>query len=275
MSVISFQNVSKEYDKGSQVIKDFSVEIPENAFVMLVGPSGCGKTTLLKMINKLILPTSGTIQIQGKNIQDWDTIALRRSIGYVIQQVGLFPHMTIKDNINYVLRIMNTEKHKREERAAELINLVGMDESYLTRYPRELSGGQQQRIGVARALAADPEIILMDEPFGAVDEIARRNLQVELKEIHEKVKKTIVFVTHDIHEALKLGTVILLINQGKIEQMGTKEDLVFRPKTPFVKSFFGLKGFNSTLDEQVLSDLYEDILSGKKTLKDIASSISE
>lgn len=269
MTIISLKNVSKQYDDNHPVIDHLNLDIQKGEFVMLIGPSGCGKTTILKLINKMISPTSGEIDVNGRDINNWNTIELRRSIGYVIQQVGLFPHMTIMDNISYVLKITKVDETTRKERAQELIELVGMDESYLTRYPRELSGGQQQRVGVARALAADPDIILMDEPFGAVDEIARRHLQEEMKCIHEKLRKTIVFVTHDIHEALNLGTSIILINNGKIEQMGTRDDLVFHPKTPFVKSFFGLKGFKATLDDELLSNAYEDVLSGKRTAQNI------
>lgn len=247
MSVIEIRDISKSYNGTDEVITKLNLEIAQGEFVMLVGASGCGKTTLLKMINKLIEPSSGSIFVGGKDINDWNTILLRRGIGYVIQQIGLFPHMTIEKNINYVLTIQKTDSITRQRRAKELIELVGLSEDFLSRYPRELSGGQNQRVGVARALAADPEIILMDEPFGAVDEISRRKLQDELKDIHKRLGKTVIFVTHDIQEALKLGTRVILMKDGRIEQDGSPLDLVFKPRTEYVKRFFGVKGFGQLL----------------------------
>jgi osmoprotectant transport system ATP-binding protein len=241
----------------------------------LLGESGCGKTTLLKMINKLILPNSGFVKVKNKNISDWDTIKLRRSIGYVIQQIGLFPHMTVEKNIDYVLTLLKTEDSIKKKSALELIKLVGLDESYLNRYPRELSGGQRQRVGVARALAADPDIILMDEPFGAVDEINRNVLQNEMINIHKRLNKTIIFVTHDINEALKLGTRIILLNKGKIEQMGTKEELVFSPNSDFVRGFFGLKGFKSMLDDKKMLKIYDKVLNNNMDVNDAYDKIEE
>jgi len=269
MSIIEFKDVYKEYEIGKPIIDHLNLTIKKGEFVTLVGPSGCGKTTCLKMINKLIVPSSGELFVEGKSLDEWNTIQLRRSIGYVIQQIGLFPHMNILKNITYVLNIIGEDKDQMYKRAVELVKLVGLKEEHLNRYPRELSGGQRQRIGVARALAADPDIILMDEPFGAVDEIARRSLQDELKEIHKKVRKTIIFVTHDINEALKLGTSIILMNKGKIEQIGNKEDLIFRPENDFVKNFFGLKGFKSTLDDIYLNGIYEEILAGTRSKHEI------
>jgi len=269
MSIIEFKDVYKEYEIGKPIIDHLNLTIKKGEFVTLVGPSGCGKTTCLKMINKLIVPSSGELFVEGKSLDEWNTIQLRRSIGYVIQQIGLFPHMNILKNITYVLNIIGEDKDQMYKRAVELVKLVGLKEEHLNRYPRELSGGQRQRIGVARALAADPDIILMDEPFGAVDEIARRSLQDELKEIHKKVRKTIIFVTHDINEALKLGTSIILMNKGKIEQIGIKEDLIFRPENDFVKNFFGLKGFKSTLDDIYLNGIYEEILAGTRSKHEI------
>lgn len=265
---IEFVNIFKSYDGADIVIDDLSLSVSEGELVTILGPSGCGKTTLLKMVNKLISPNSGSILINGVDIKDIDAIDLRRSIGYVIQQIGLLPHLTIKENITYVLSIMKVDKAKRNARAQELIELVGLPGDYLKRYPRQLSGGQKQRIGVARALAADPKIILMDEPFGAVDEIARTLLQDELMEIQAKLKKTILFVTHDIAEAIKLGTKVVLLNNGKIEQMGTKEELIYSPRSAFVKDFFGLKGFKATLDNEVMHKIYNNILSNNETLED-------
>jgi osmoprotectant transport system ATP-binding protein len=266
---IVFQNIVKSYDGGELVIDGLSLSVSEGELVTILGPSGCGKTTLLKMVNKLIAPNSGSIFVDGVDIDDIDAIDLRRSIGYVIQQIGLLPHMTIKENINYVLSIMKVDKAKRNARAQELVELVGLSGDYLARYPRQLSGGQKQRIGVARALAANPKIILMDEPFGAVDEIARTLLQDELMKIQAKLKKTILFVTHDIQEAIKLGTKVVLLNNGKIEQMGTKEDLIYSPASQFVKDFFGLKGFKATLDSEVMNKIYDNILNNDESLEDL------
>lgn len=257
--VVEFKNVSKSYKENQRVVDNLNLSVEEGEFITILGPSGCGKTTLLKMINKLIEFDEGDIKVNNQSIREWDTIKLRRSIGYVIQQIGLFPHMTIEDNIGYVLSLQGIDKAKRRPRAEELIQLVGLDLEMLSRYPAELSGGQKQRIGVARALAADPEIILMDEPFGAVDEIARTLLQDELLNLHKRLNKTILFVTHDIQEALKLGTRIVLMNKGKIEQTGTKEELLFKPSSPFVSDFIGLKGFKSVLDNDILKEVYHNI----------------
>ncbi|MFP4479206.1 MAG: ABC transporter ATP-binding protein [Candidatus Izemoplasmatales bacterium] len=260
MAFIEFKHVSKAYNEGDYVIDDLSFEIPKEEFVTILGPSGCGKTTLLKMVNKMIPYDKGDIYFNDKNLAEWDKIKLRRSIGYVIQQIGLMPHLTVEKNITYVLDITNSDKSLRKGKAEELIELVGLSKDLLNRYPRELSGGQQQRVGVARALAADPDIILMDEPFGAVDEIARTTLQDEIVELQKKLKKTILFVTHDIQEAFKLGSTIILMNKGKIIQIGTKEDLVFKPKNDFVKEFLGIKGFQATLDKKSIADFYERVL---------------
>lgn len=259
MGIISFKNVWKYYDTSDPVLQNLSIEIEAGEFVTLIGPSGCGKTTFLKLINGLLHQEKGYIRIKNKKVTDWKGIDLKRSIGYVIQQVGLFPHMTVEDNISYVLEIMKVDKKDRNKRAAELIELVDMDASYLKRYPRELSGGQSQRVGVARALAADPDIILMDEPFGAVDEISRAVLQNEIKKIYELLRKTIVFVTHDIEEAMKLGTRIVLFNQGEVEQSGTKEDMLFRPESEFVKNFFGIKNFSAFLNVETIGKFYSPI----------------
>lgn len=258
MSFIDFESVSKSYSTGGKVLHNLNLKVEKGEFVTILGQSGCGKTTLIKMVNKLIEPTSGVIKIEGKELSQWNTITLRRSIGYVIQHIGLFPHLSIEDNISYVLSLLKVEKSKRRKRARELIKLVGLKESHLSKYPRELSGGQNQRIGVARAMAADPQIILMDEPFGAVDEITRVQLQDELKSIQRRLNKTILFVTHDIEEALKLGTKIVLLNSGNIEQSGTKNDLIFKPETKYVKSFFGLKGFKTTISDSQLEEMYKD-----------------
>jgi osmoprotectant transport system ATP-binding protein len=260
MAIIEFQKVSKAYKQGEEVIKDLDFLVEEGEFITLLGESGCGKTTLLKMINRMISFDTGFIRVKGKLLSEWDTVALRREIGYVIQQIGLFPHMMIWENISYVLMLQGIPQKERRNRAEDLITLVGLPKFYLNRYPRELSGGQKQRVGVARALAANPDIILMDEPFGAVDERTRSQLQDELLRIHQELHKTILFVTHDIYEAMKLGTRIVLLNEGKIEQTGSKEELVLKPANDFVRSFLGSKGFTAILDETVIAEAYEKIL---------------
>ncbi len=205
---------------------------------MIIGSSGCGKTTTLKMINKLIIPTSGKIYIDGEDISQKDTIKLRRNIGYVIQQTGLFPHMTVKENIEVIAKIENIDKNKMNMRTRELMKMINLDyEKFSERYPLELSGGQQQRVGVARAFALDPAIILMDEPFSAVDPISRRQLQDELVAIQKKLEKTIVFVTHDIQEAVKIADKICLLNNGEIMQYDTPENIIKNPKNDFVRKF--------------------------------------
>ncbi len=256
MNVLTFTDVSKSYDNQVRVIDRLSFSIEKGEFITLIGPSGCGKTTLLKMINGLIPFDEGVISVKDRSLADWDLIKLRREIGYVIQQIGLFPHMTIEKNIGYVLSLLGRDLGEQKEKAKELIKLVGLDADYLTRYPRELSGGQKQRVGVARALAADPDIILMDEPFGAVDDITRKVLQDEMKALHKKLQKTIVFVTHDIEEAIKLGTRIVLMDRGRIIQAGTKEEMLFAPTTEFTKRFLGSKSFNAYLGQLPIEDVY-------------------
>lgn len=252
MEFIKFENVEKSYEDGKKIIDNLNLKINYGECVTLIGKSGSGKTTMLKLINGLISPNSGQIFIKDKEINEWDIIELRRNIGYVIQQIGLFPHMNIEDNIGYVLNIKKEQKDNIRKRAEELIDLVGITQDYLKKYPRELSGGQRQRIGVARALAADPDIILMDEPFGAVDEITRRTLQDEMIKLQGNLKKTIVFVTHDIEEAFKLGSRIVLFENGKIVQEGTRKELLLNPKNEFVESFLGTNSFKKYLKETFL-----------------------
>ncbi len=237
--MIEFINVEKSYE-GRKIIKNLNLKIEEGKLVVLIGPSGCGKTTCLKMINKLIEPSSGTILINGEDISKKDTIELRRNIGYVIQQTGLFPHMTVGQNIGLVPYLKKWDKVKIMERVEELLNLVGLDiEEYANRYPNELSGGQQQRVGVARALATNPEIILMDEPFSALDPITRRDLQNELIRLQKKLRKTIVFVTHDIDEAIKLGDKICIMREGNIIQYDSAKNIQENPADGFVSEFIG------------------------------------
>ena len=201
----------------------------------MIGSSGSGKTTALKLINGLLSPTKGEVWVQGQNVAHADLIQLRRSIGYVIQGVGLFPHMSIEENISYVPHLIKPDNPELKERIKELMKIVNLPEEMLTRYPANLSGGQKQRVGIARALAASPNILLMDEPFGAVDGLTRKNLQKELARIHKELSLTIFFITHDISEALTLGDRVLIINHGKIEQLGTPDEIKNHPATDFVR----------------------------------------
>jgi osmoprotectant transport system ATP-binding protein len=239
--MITFERVTKIYP-GTNIpaIDNISFEVPEGEICVIIGPSGCGKTTLMRMINRLIPITSGVIYIKGRNVSEMDVIKLRRSIGYAIQQIGLFPHMTVFDNIATVPRLLKWDKQRIAARVDELLSLVGLEpDVFRFRYPRELSGGQAQRIGVVRALATDPPVMLMDEPFGAIDPINREVLQDEFLKIQEKVKKTIIFVTHDIHEAIKMGDKIALLEAGRLVQYDTPEGLLVNPKNRFVKDFVG------------------------------------
>ncbi len=239
--MISLREVSKTYgDSASPAVERLSLEILSGEIVVLVGPSGCGKTTVLKMINRLVEPTSGYIEVNGAPVRDGEPHLLRRSIGYVIQQVGLFPHWTVRRNIGTVPELLGWPPERTAERTLELAGLVGLDESLLDRYPAALSGGQQQRVGVARALAADPPVLLMDEPFGAVDPIVRHRLQDELLDLQKRLRKTIVFVTHDVEEALKLGDQIVILNVGGVlEQKGSPAAILSNPANRFVEEFIG------------------------------------
>ena len=236
--MIKFEKVSKSF-RDTKVLKEISFEIEEGQLVVLIGLSGCGKTTTLKMINRLIKPTSGVITINGKNIAQEDPIQLRRSIGYVIQQTGLFPHMTIRENIEIIPKVVKLDPLKVADKTVELMEMVGLDREFLDRYPNELSGGQQQRVGVARAFALDPDIILMDEPFSALDPITRNSLQDELVNLHSLVKKTIVFVTHDMSEAIKIADKICIMDKGEIIQYDTPENILKNPANDFVLEFVG------------------------------------
>ncbi|SHI03258.1 ABC transporter ATP-binding protein [Clostridium grantii] len=237
--MIEFIQVRKKYN-NSEVLKGIDLKINKGELVVLIGPSGCGKTTTLKMINRLINKSEGKILIDGKDINETDAINLRRNIGYVIQQTGLFPHMTIKENIGIVASLKKWSEEEIDKKVDEMLELVGLDPvEYKDRYPNELSGGQQQRIGVARAFATNPEVILMDEPFSALDPITRESLQEELYELQQKLKKTIVFVTHDMDEALKLGDRICIMKDGNIVQFDTPEEILKNPEHDFVEEFVG------------------------------------
>lgn len=240
MSII-FDRVAKVYPGEQVAVSDFSLEVPSGATTVLLGSSGCGKTTLMRMVNRMVDPTSGRVLIDGADLAGSDPVKLRRSIGYVMQNGGLLPHWSVLDNIATVLRLNGESKSSCRERAVELLRTVGLEESLASRYPDALSGGQRQRVGVARALAADPEVLLMDEPFAAVDPIQRRVLQDELLRIQEQLGKTIIFVTHDVDEALRLGDVVAVLRgHGELVQVGTAAELVARPVDDFVSGFLGL-----------------------------------
>lgn len=238
--MIRFEHVTKRYADGTTAVDDLSFEVAEGELVTLVGPSGCGKTTTMKMVNRLIEPTSGRIRVAGEDIAETDPVALRRRIGYVIQQVGLFPHKTVLENTATVPHLLGWQRKKGRDRAAELLDLVGLDPSvYGDRYPDQLSGGQRQRVGVARALAADPPVLLMDEPFGAVDPVVREHLQTEFLRLQSQVRKTVLFVTHDIEEAVRLGDRIAVYGSGRIEQFDTPAAVLGAPASPYVADFVG------------------------------------
>jgi osmoprotectant transport system ATP-binding protein len=238
---ITFDHVTKRYaGRDAAAVDDLSLEIPAGAFCILVGPSGGGKTTALKMVNRLIPFDSGDIRIDGRSIRDLPVVELRREIGYVIQQVGLFPHMTVGDNIGTVPRLLGWSKATIRTRCLELLELVGLEAADLKRYPAELSGGQRQRVGLARALAADPPLLLMDEPFGALDPITRFRLQTEMRRLHREVGKTVIFVTHDIDEAIQLGDRIAILREGGVlAQYDTPDAILAHPADDFVAKFIG------------------------------------
>ena len=242
--MIKLENLTKTFTQKNgatiNAVDNVSLHVPAGEMCVLLGPSGCGKTTTLKMINRLIPATRGKITINGEDTSTQDTVTLRRNIGYVIQQIGLFPNMTIEENITVVPRMLGWDKKRCRERASELMNMVALDpHKFLHRYPKEMSGGQQQRIGVIRALAADPPVLLMDEPFGAVDPINREAIQNEFLEMQRQLKKTVMLVSHDIDEALKLGDRIAVFGQGKIVQCATPDELLAKPANEFVGSFVG------------------------------------
>jgi osmoprotectant transport system ATP-binding protein len=240
--MISLRNVTKRFGTGAVAVGDLSLEIESGETVVLVGPSGCGKTTTMRMINRLIEPTSGTIEIDGQDVMGQDPVQLRRGIGYVIQSIGLMPHRTIEENIATVPQLIGWEKDRIKGRVDELVETFELDADLLARYPSELSGGQRQRVGVARALAADPPVMLMDEPFGAVDPIVRARLQDQFLSIQEQLKKTIVFVTHDIDEAIKMADRIAILNKGGVvEQYASPEEILRAPANDFVKRFVGVE----------------------------------
>ncbi|QKY69968.1 ABC transporter ATP-binding protein [Lentibacillus sp. CBA3610] len=254
--MIEFKTIYKNFEGGNDVLKDINLTCEDGEITVLIGPSGCGKTTTMKLINRLITPTKGSIFIDGKDISQINTVELRREIGYVIQHIGLFPHMTIARNVGVVPNLLKWDKTQIDARVDELLELVGLDPKvYKERYPSELSGGQQQRIGVIRALAAEPGIILMDEPFSALDPISREQLQEELIHLQKDIQKSIVFVTHDMDEALKIADKIVLMRDGRIIQHGSPEEILRRPANDFVKNFIGKKRLKKAMDMPTVADV--------------------
>lgn len=238
--MIEFREVSKTYPDGTVAVGSVSLTVPEGTMTVLVGSSGSGKTTLLRMVNRMVDPTSGSVWVAGRDARDVDPVQLRRSIGYVLQEGGLLPHRSVVDNIATVPMLQGTPRRQARRDAVGLLERVGLDASLAKRYPAQLSGGQRQRVGVARALAADPQVLLMDEPFGAVDPIVRRELQDELVRLQRELNKTIVFVTHDIEEAIRLGDeVVVLAQGGVVAQQGTPAEVLSHPADEFVRSFIG------------------------------------
>ncbi|PGB04199.1 ABC transporter ATP-binding protein [Bacillus toyonensis] len=241
--MIQFNYVSKAYEDGTKAVDSLHLEIKKGEFFVLIGPSGCGKTTTMKMINRLIETTEGSILIDGKDIQQYNINELRWNIGYVLQQIALFPHMTIAENIAVVPEMRKWSKKEIKARVDDLLQMVGLDpDVYRDRMPDELSGGQKQRVGVVRALAANPKIVLMDEPFSALDPLSREQLQKDIVQLQKKIQKTIVFVTHDMQEALSLGDRICVMRAGKVVQLDTPEGIIHNPKNEFVEEFIGNRG---------------------------------
>ncbi|GHF35368.1 osmoprotectant transport system ATP-binding protein [Deinococcus metalli] len=238
--MIEVQGLEKRYGEASYAVRDLNLVFPDGELTALLGPSGCGKTTTLRMINRLIEPTAGRVLLDGRDTRDLNPEALRRGIGYVIQQIGLFPHLNVAQNVATVPDLLGRDRRDTARRVDDLLALVGLDPAvYRHKKPAELSGGQAQRVGVARALAADPPVLLMDEPFGALDPLARDALQDAFRDIQRRLKKTVVMVTHDIDEALRLSDRIALMNAGRLEQVGTADDLIHRPASAFVRQFLG------------------------------------
>lgn len=253
--MIEFKNIRKVYKDGTEALADFSLKINKGELVTLIGPSGCGKTTTMKMVNRLIEPTAGTIYINDQDIKNYNIHALRWNIGYVLQEIALFPHLNIAENIAIVPEMKRWKQSEIRKRTKELLEMVGLDpDIYQKRMPCELSGGQQQRIGVIRALAAAPDIILMDEPFSALDPISRDQLKKDIRSLQKKIKKTILFVTHDIEEAMALGDRVCLMKDGRIIQVDTPQQLILYPKTAFVEEFIGASKSHWQTAVDIISD---------------------
>ena len=261
MPAISFQHVTKAFESSARpAVHDVTFEVEEGEFVVLLGPSGCGKTTLMRMVNRLIEPTSGEIFLGDREIHEIEVTDLRRHIGYVIQQVGLFPHLTVAQNIGVVPKLLGWKRDRIQARSHELLDLVDLPPAeYAKRYPRQLSGGQQQRVGIARAMAADPSVMLMDEPFGAIDAITRTDLQNELLNIQRKVSKTVIFVTHDVEEALRLADRIAVMRTGEVVQYDSPLNLLTQPADDFVRSLLGAEDVFRQLSLVQVSNVMEPL----------------
>ncbi len=255
--MIEFKNVMKAYD-GVMAVDNLNLVINEGEFCVLLGESGCGKSTTLNMVNRLIEHDSGLITINGKDIKSYKAENLRREIGYVVQSIGLFPHMTVEHNISIVPNLLKWDKNKTHARVRELIDMVGLDvDKYINKYPSQLSGGEAQRIGVARALAADPQILLMDEPFGAIDPLNRTNLQNEFLSLQKRLGKTVIFVTHDIGEAMKMGDKIALMSKGVLQSYGEPKDLLSNKNNEFVRNFMGNDSYINYLNKYTVGEFFE------------------
>lgn len=276
--MLSIQDLTKVYRGGKKAVNSINMEIESGEFIAFIGTSGSGKTTALRMINRMIEPTSGTITLDGKDLSKMNPVNLRRNIGYVIQQIGLMPHMTIRENIVLVPKLLKWTKEEKEKKVKELIKLVDLPESYLDLYPSQLSGGQQQRIGVVRALAADQDIILMDEPFGALDPITRDTLQDLVKTLQQKLGKTIIFVTHDMDEAIKLADRICIMSQGEIIQFDTPNNILKNPANDFVREFIGQNRLiQDRPNIRVVDDAMKDpiAITSEKTIDEAVSIMRE
>lgn len=256
-TMITFDHVTKTYDDGKTIaVSELCMQVTRGETLVLLGTSGSGKTTTMKMVNRLTDPTAGRISVDGRDIMETDPIELRRGIGYAIQHIGLFPHMTVGDNIGVVPRLLGWQKSRIDDRTDELLSLVGLGPTlFRDRYPSQLSGGQRQRVGVARALAADPPVVLMDEPFGALDPITREQLQNEFLELETQIAKTVLFVTHDVFEAVRMGDRIALLDHGRLQQLATPANLVERPANDFVDEFLGQHRFQLSLLTQTIDEL--------------------
>jgi len=269
--MIKLVDVYKNYE-GYEAVRGISFHVNEGELYVLLGPSGCGKSTTLRLINRMVDRTSGDIFVEGEHVDDFQVESLRKKMGYVIQSTGLFPHMNVEDNIATVPLLLKWDTKRIKERSKEMLKLVGLEpDIYAKKLPKELSGGEAQRVGVARALASDPHILLMDEPFGAVDPISRLRLQNEFKEIQKKLKKTVIFVTHDVEEALLLGDKICIMRDGEIVQEGTPEEVILKPKDAFVEDFFGKEGALSLLTRFKARDHCEEVKMEGEALSEDAS----
>ncbi|WP_257349397.1 ABC transporter ATP-binding protein [Pseudalkalibacillus decolorationis] len=272
--MIEFKKVGKTFKDGFEALKNINLHVHKGELLTLIGPSGCGKTTTMMMINRLLEPTSGEIHVNGKNIKDQNPVDLRRNIGYVIQQIGLFPHMTIEENVALVPKLKKWSKDKYMKRVDELLKLVGLEpEVFKKRYPSELSGGQQQRIGVIRALAAEPPVVLMDEPFSALDPISREQLQDELVTLQDNIQKTIVFVTHDMDEALKIADRIAIMQGGEIIQLDTPDQILRHPKNTFVEEFIGEERLNKHSNGKTAESLMFERIATVKANRGLAEAL--